>query len=242
MTIFITAALPRRRSTERLIDALNMNAGIIGFSLLITAILQTIQKRLDLFHAIFVTFVTYYLALIGLQMDAQAHPAWGCRSNHDCCGVLSWSIYVTASVTTFGSTPQCNSRVKYVFFFLDHSISATTPWWRKFWIISLCVGATCVIVGIVAAIFVIRWATRKGVRVGDLLLETYSPRASKVLSIILFWIAGSATVMLELFIAQNKHLLLPGETEWAFGQVLSFVMLFVSLNEMFKILAHRIGC
>jgi hypothetical protein len=210
MTIFITAALPRRRSTERLIDALNMNAGIIGFSLLITAILQTIQKRLDLFHAIFVTFVTYYLALIvyfsgalprvssTLVYSRDAYAGvfrWTLR--HIRLGAvvqimtvvvyLSWSIYVTASVTTFGSTPQCNSRVKYVFFFLDHSISATTPWWRKFWIISLCVGATCVIVGIVAAIFVIRWATRKGVRVGDLLLETYSPRASKVLSIILFW-------------------------------------------------------
>jgi hypothetical protein len=221
MTIFITAALPRRRSTERLIDALNMNAGIIGFSLLLTAILQTIQNRLDLFHAIFVTYVTYHLALIVYFSGALTRFSSTLVYSRDAyAGVfrwtlthirlgaviqimtvvvyLSWSVYVAASAKTFGSTPQCNTRVKYIFFFLDHSVSTTTPWWRKFWIISLCVAATCVVVGIVAAIFVIQWAANKGVRAGDLLLETYSPRASKVLSIILFWCAPCLLVQYPL--------------------------------------------
>jgi hypothetical protein len=105
VTIFITAVVPRRPSTEKLIDALNVNAAITGFGLLITAILRTFHNRLDLYHAIFVSYMTYYLAFIvyfsgvlprfrpvssidamcrNIQMGARAQPAWASYSDNDC--------------------------------------------------------------------------------------------------------------------------------------------------------------
>jgi hypothetical protein len=111
VTILITALIARRRSTEKLLDALNANAGVTGFGLLITAIIQTFQKRLDLYHAIFVLHVVYFLGLFAyfsgalvryhrfssanscchvirdIQMDPHAHPTWGNKSDHGDCSV-----------------------------------------------------------------------------------------------------------------------------------------------------------
>jgi len=64
VTTFITAVIPRRRSTEKLIDALNVNAGLTGFGLFITASILTFQKRLDLYHAIIVLYIVYFLWLV----------------------------------------------------------------------------------------------------------------------------------------------------------------------------------
>ncbi|KAI0248953.1 hypothetical protein BJV78DRAFT_1156176 [Lactifluus subvellereus] len=244
-TIFITAAVPRRRSTQKLIDALNVNAGVTGFSLLITAIMQTLQNRLDLYHAIFVSYIVYYLALIvyfsGVFRWTLTHIRLGAFIQIMTVLVyLAWSVYIAVHARTFGSSPQCNSRVQYILF--DHPISATTPWWRKFWVIFLCITTVWVVIGIIAAIFITRWASRKGIRMEDFNLEKYYPRASRLLSVILLAVAFSSTLMLELFIARNKHLILPGETKIVFGQVLSFVMIVASLNEVLRILANRIGC
>lgn len=96
---------------------------------------------------------------------------------------LAWSIYIAANARTFGSSPQCNSQVQYLL--LDHAISATTPSLRKFWVISVCITAGWVVIGIIAAIFATRWASWKGVRAADLNLEKLYPRASRVLSVIL---------------------------------------------------------
>jgi hypothetical protein len=57
------SVIPRRRSTEHLLRALDANAGVANFGFLITAIIQTFQNRLDLYHAIFASFVLYYLGL-----------------------------------------------------------------------------------------------------------------------------------------------------------------------------------
>jgi hypothetical protein len=46
------------------LDALHTNAGLTGFGLLITAIVQTFRKKLDLFHAILVLHIIYSLGLI----------------------------------------------------------------------------------------------------------------------------------------------------------------------------------
>jgi len=41
-------------------------------------------------------------------------------------------------------------------------------------------------------------------------------------------------------VESNKHLILPGETDWAFGQVLSLVMIVASLNEVLKFVIARV--
>jgi len=54
---------PLSRLTET-IDALNVNAGLTGFGLFITASILTFQKRLDLYHAIIVLYIVYFLGLV----------------------------------------------------------------------------------------------------------------------------------------------------------------------------------
>jgi hypothetical protein len=62
-TFIIMAVIPRRHSTEKLLDALHANVGVANFGFLITAIIQTIQNRLDLYHAIFAAVILSYLGL-----------------------------------------------------------------------------------------------------------------------------------------------------------------------------------
>ena len=52
------------RWAAKLLDSLNANAGLTSFSLLVTAIIQTFQKKLDLYHAIFVLHIIYSLGVI----------------------------------------------------------------------------------------------------------------------------------------------------------------------------------
>ncbi|KAH9017560.1 hypothetical protein EDB85DRAFT_662304 [Lactarius pseudohatsudake] len=94
VTIFITVVIPRRRSTEKLIDALNANAGITGFGLLIAAIIQTFQNRLGpvprhlrATHRVFSWSNSVFFWCI--QMDAHAHTTWGRLSDNDSRSV-SW--------------------------------------------------------------------------------------------------------------------------------------------------------
>jgi len=94
------------------------------------------------------------------------------------------------------------------------------------------------VIGIIAAFFVIRWARREGIDEDDLNLGDYFPKSSRLLSFTLLWVAVLSIVMLELLVDLNKHLILPGETEWAFGQVLSLVMIIASLREILNYFSH----
>ncbi|KAH9011989.1 hypothetical protein EDB84DRAFT_988567 [Lactarius hengduanensis] len=243
VTIFITAVIPRRRSTEKLIDALNANAGITGFGLLIAAIIQTFQNRLDLYHAIFVLHIVYFLGLIvyfsGVFKWTLTHIQLGAVSQITTLGAfLAWSIYVWANAVTFGSAPECNGKIEYILWY--HSVSATAPWVRKFWVIGLGVTTGFVVLGIIGAVLLIRWAGREGISEDELNLEALYPNASRMLSVFLLTVAISSTVMLQLLVKRNRHLILPGETDWAFGQVLSLVMIVVSLREVLNFLIDRV--
>jgi hypothetical protein len=57
-----------------------------------------------------------------------------------------WLLYVWIKDSHFGSQPECNNLVKYVFFFV--SIRATTTWIRVGFIIYLCLssGAGCILI------------------------------------------------------------------------------------------------
>ncbi|KAH9067974.1 hypothetical protein EDB83DRAFT_2519065 [Lactarius deliciosus] len=145
---------------------------------------------------------------------------------------LAWSIYVWANAVTFGSAPECNGKIKYILSY--RSVSATAPWVRKFWVIGLGVTAGLVVLGIIGAVLLIRWAGHEGISEDELDLEALAdPGSSPRLAI-------SSTVMLQLLVERNKHLILPGETDWAFGQVLSLVMIVASLREVLNFLIDRV--
>jgi len=55
------AVIPQTPHTEELLNALYANAGIYGLGLLLTAIIQTAQKNLSLFEAIFILHILFFL-------------------------------------------------------------------------------------------------------------------------------------------------------------------------------------
>ena len=59
--MFLLALVPQTPHTEELLNALYANAGIAGLGLLLTAIIQTAQGQLSLFHAIFILHILYFL-------------------------------------------------------------------------------------------------------------------------------------------------------------------------------------
>jgi hypothetical protein len=52
VTILITAFTPKNEYTRELLDGLYLNAILYGLSLVITAVIQSMQHQLDLFHAV----------------------------------------------------------------------------------------------------------------------------------------------------------------------------------------------
>jgi hypothetical protein len=66
MTILLTALTPENGNfdTGELLDGIYKNSVINGLSLVITAIVQTLQKQLDLYHAIFVMQIIFSLNFV----------------------------------------------------------------------------------------------------------------------------------------------------------------------------------
>ncbi|KAI9448635.1 hypothetical protein BJY52DRAFT_309648 [Lactarius psammicola] len=151
---------------------------------------------------------------------------------------FAWSMYVWANAVTFGSTPECNGEIKYIL--LYRSFSATAPWVRKSWVIGLGVTAGLVVLGIIGAVAITRWARHEGISDDELNMEALYPNVSRLLSVFLLTVAISSTVMLQLLVERNRHLVLPGETDWSFGQVLSLVMIVASLREVLNFLIDRV--
>ena len=54
MTILLISLLPETKLTTELLDGLYENTIFLGLGLVISAVIQTIQGQLDLYHAIFV--------------------------------------------------------------------------------------------------------------------------------------------------------------------------------------------
>jgi hypothetical protein len=59
--MLLLALIPQRPNTKELLNALYANAGIAGLGLLLTAIIQTAQKQLSLFHALFTLHILFFL-------------------------------------------------------------------------------------------------------------------------------------------------------------------------------------
>jgi len=64
VTILLTSITPENGHTDELLDGLYKNSVINGLSLVITAVIQTIQKQLDLYHAIFVMQIIFSLNFV----------------------------------------------------------------------------------------------------------------------------------------------------------------------------------
>jgi hypothetical protein len=179
-----------------------------SLGLLITAVVQTVRKQLDLYHAIFVLHIIYSLGIVFYLSGAlppiptfsfadprpvtrsgafrktisQFRPASRATIQMVTIGLfLGWSAYVWAHAKTFGSSPECNARVTYVFFF--HSVGATVTWLRLLWIYGLAVTVGITLLGIiVVGLQALACAEYLNVNEDDLDIEGHSLYVSSTIS------------------------------------------------------------
>lgn len=140
----LLAVIPRTPHTEELLNKLYANAGIAGFGLLLTAIIQTCLNQLSLFDAFFILHILFFL---GTGVSPMGKYHW--TKGRVVMGVLvqfvsvitftAWGLYVLADVKNFGNVSDCNDQIKYVVFFF--TVRATAPWLRGIWIAVLVLSA-----------------------------------------------------------------------------------------------------
>ncbi|KAI0280072.1 hypothetical protein BC826DRAFT_521994 [Russula brevipes] len=141
---------------KKLQDGLNQSVGLTGLGFIFTAVIETIQNRLDLYHAILVSQLLLYIATMEyvprvIEIFSQSEVQFRSEAivHIAMAAVLAvWSTYVYLNSATFGSTPECNADVKFVTFYFG-SVSATAPWMRTSTVIAVVVVTISVIIGIV---------------------------------------------------------------------------------------------
>ena len=159
--MLLIAIIPQTPNTNELLNTLYITAGTSGFGLLLTAIIQTALHRLSLFHAIFIMHILFFLGTgvsplgkcsafscpcsspptyVGKYHWARSRIAMGVLLQYiSVVSFTAWGLYLWVHVKDFGSQPECNDRIKYVFFFF--TVRATVPWLRGLWIAGLVLSA-----------------------------------------------------------------------------------------------------
>lgn len=147
-------------------DGIYTNSVINGLGLVITAVVQTIEKQLDLYHAIFVMQIIFSLNFVYAYGMLCVHSTTilkiltggvGQRRlfrstktdfrmkifiwvQNFTTGVFTvWLLYVWIKDSSFGSQPSCNDLVKYVLFFAN--VRATVTWLRVLFLLYLVITA-----------------------------------------------------------------------------------------------------
>lgn len=87
--MLLLAIIPRTPNTEELLNSLYTNAGLAGFGLLLTAIIQTCLKHLSLFEALFILHILFFLG-------TGASPMGKCLLNI----LFLWSLRIAGSFTS----------------------------------------------------------------------------------------------------------------------------------------------
>ncbi|KAF8341135.1 hypothetical protein F5887DRAFT_385657 [Amanita rubescens] len=232
ITMLLLAIIPEAEFTEPLLEVLVGNAGISGLSLLVTALVETAKKQLSLYHAIFIIHMLYFTGI----MVVPSGKYEGNKINFTFRILISfvmtygsvmlftgYAFYVWATAPTFGTNPECNNEIKYIFFFV--SVRATVGWLRKLWMVGL--GATLglmVLVPLASCLCLCFLGSAGGG--GRSSLRKNTVKYSKPLAAIY------GVVMLELYENRNKHLVAGGEDQWTFGQIMALVQIISTFNEM----------
>ncbi|KAH9029243.1 hypothetical protein EDB85DRAFT_1535791 [Lactarius pseudohatsudake] len=139
VTVLLTALIPQKKYTDDLLDSLYLNAIFYGLALLITALVQTIQRQLDLYHAIIVMQVILSLQFLhgfGMRRYILANKKeFRIKMKLTIAiQILSllifypWSFYMWINAPRFGAQPECNDLVKFVLVF--YTFQATVLWAR----------------------------------------------------------------------------------------------------------------
>jgi len=126
VTILLSAMIPETTRTTELLDGLYQNSVFYGLSLVITAVIQTLQEQLDLYHAIFVMQIIFSLNFVYSYGQRRFIRSSGQNlrmkifiavQTFSTVVFTIWLLYVWIKDSSFGSQPECNHLVKYVLFF-----------------------------------------------------------------------------------------------------------------------------
>jgi len=257
VTILLTAMIPETPRTTELLDGLYQNSILYGLSLVITAVIQTLQEQLDLYHAIFVMQIIFSLNFV--YTYGQRRFIRSSRRDFRMKSFIAvqtfstvvftvWLLYVWIKDSSFGSQPECNHLVKYVLFFAN--VRATVTWLRVLFIIYL-VTSACTLVfrfGVILSVYLeefrenIHDKVRKvvgGAERQERQEEQERPeqgdgngttvRAYVNLSV-MSAVYGIAT--LELIVQRNRSNIQPGEGAWGFGQIIALILTFGSIIDI----------
>ncbi|KAI9458138.1 hypothetical protein BJY52DRAFT_1269948 [Lactarius psammicola] len=239
VTILLGALIPAHKRTTGLLDELFKNSIFYGLALFITALVQTVQGRLDLYHAIFVMQVLVCFVILHLYSvkrfilpDSDCKFAMKITIAFQVLQVLvfiPWSFYVWTKDERFGPQPECNNLVKYVFFFV--TIQATARWRRVLAFLGLAAGVIgfCVIL----ITMFIKYIHRK------------SPKSSSAPPFYMgvWWVvsvlcAAYSIVITELIVHRNHPNVRAGENDWGFGQIVSVVLILPIIIEIVAIIVE----
>jgi len=169
VTILVTAFTPQNEYTTELLDGVYKSAILYGFSLVMTAVIQSMQRQLDLYHAIFVMQIIFSLdfvyahgqrRFIRSESDEPSERDLRVRMKlfigiqaFSTAVFTVWLLYVWIKDSDFGSQPECNHLVKYVLLFAD--VRATVTWLRVLFIMYLIVNACTLLFrfGVIISVF-----------------------------------------------------------------------------------------
>ncbi|KAI0004512.1 hypothetical protein BJV74DRAFT_881105 [Russula compacta] len=267
-TMLILAIIPRTPNTEEMLDSLYSNAGIAGFGLLLTAIIQSALNELSLFDALFILHILFFLGTGASPMSkyhwSRSRIAMGVFVQFaSVITFTGWALYVWVHVKDYGNPCECNDQIKYVVLFF--TVRATAPWLRVLSIVAIVVSAVGLMLSFGAKAILL--FTVKRTKEEEEAEETNLPAQRSIqtktpgtslqaeteakteasekqwyfqISIPLLLSAIYATTMLELTVRRNEVGTESGvvivNNSWAFGQVLSVVMILANLIDAFHFL------
>ncbi|KAM6490041.1 hypothetical protein JOM56_014620 [Amanita muscaria] len=232
ISMLLVAIIPETNQTTPLLNVLVTNAGISGLALLITAIVQTAQQNLSLYHAIFIIHILFFTGvLVAPTGNIRSHLRRAIVAFIMTYGSVllftGYAFYIWAKAPTFGKNSECNDQIVYVFFFA--SVNATVGWLRRLWMAGL--GITLAMLTLIPLASCLCHSFGGG---GSRSIRKTSIKVSKPLAAIY------GVVMLELYEKRNQHLLSSGENDFTFGQIMALVQIISALNEVFHFLLG--GC
>ncbi|KAI0246904.1 hypothetical protein BJV78DRAFT_92394 [Lactifluus subvellereus] len=244
-TIFLIALIPENEHTAELMNRLYENSVFYGLALVMTAVIQTLQEELDLYHAIFVMQIIFSLNFVyeyGMRkfMRVSSSGSTESRRGKFRMGFIIaiqmfttvvftiWLLYVWIKDSHFGSQPECNHLVKYVFFFVD--VRATATWLRVLFILYL-VFFTCTLLfrfGLI--VFACMDGRRKPRDVIPRAVQGNAREKTVYTYLVVVLLVGSAifgVTILELIVQRNRINIQtePGEGVWGFGQIISLILI-----------------
>ncbi|TDL15076.1 hypothetical protein BD410DRAFT_845486 [Rickenella mellea] len=204
---------------------------LYALSLVLTAIIQTAQGQLTLYHAVLIyhLLMSFSFTLIPTISDFSAGGSLRLHifTVSSFLSHLAWSLYVWSTALTFGSQPECNHSTKYIIMWV--TVRATATWVRICWISGTAIALAYVILMLVFE-FANPCLSGRTISVRSDIWEEDSDDGD-IGELAWFDVAVRLT---HFIYGIKRNNVLPGESVWSFGQVLSLVLLLGFCNDAIK--------